>query len=110
MDTTNAKNAVAGLQTKSLLKEAGNAAFKRQDFGKAFELYTDAIAVDEGNHVLYSNRSACAQRLGQCAVAVEDADEAIRLKPDWDKVRSSTCVPAYWLHVLVLGPAGPSTN
>ena len=40
------------------LKKLGNASFQSNDFPQAIEHFTNAIALDESNHVLYSNRSA----------------------------------------------------
>jgi stress-induced-phosphoprotein 1 len=39
------------------LKDAGNEAFRRGGYDEAIALYSEAIAEDPGNHLLYSNRS-----------------------------------------------------
>ena len=52
---------------------------------KAAAAYTKAIKLDQENAVLYSNRSAAFLKLGKVAKAIEDADECIVLKPDWEK-------------------------
>lgn len=36
----------------------GNAAFSAGKFEEAIDLFSQAIAIDSGNHVLFSNRSA----------------------------------------------------
>jgi stress-induced-phosphoprotein 1 len=41
------------------LKEEGNAFFAKKDYLEASIKYTEAIAVDGSNAVLYSNRAAC---------------------------------------------------
>lgn len=40
------------------LKAQGNAAFAKRDFREAIQFFSQAIALDPNNHVLYSNRSA----------------------------------------------------
>ena len=40
------------------LKNKGNAFFSEKKFPEAVAAFTEAIAVDANNHVLYSNRSA----------------------------------------------------
>uniref|UniRef100_A0A060T8D6 ARAD1C28534p n=1 Tax=Blastobotrys adeninivorans TaxID=409370 RepID=A0A060T8D6_BLAAD len=68
------------------LKAEGNAAFAAKDFEKAIELFTKAIeASSEPNHVLYSNRSGSYASLKQFDQALKDAEEAVRIKPDWAK-------------------------
>ena len=44
------------------------------------------IAVDPKNHVLYSNRSAAYLKKDDYDKALEDAERAIEVKPDWPKV------------------------
>jgi len=45
--------------TAEQLKEEGNAFFVKKDFVHAHEKYSEAIAIDGQNAVLYANRSAC---------------------------------------------------
>lgn len=72
-------------QTATQLKEAGNAAFEKSDFEAADRHYSDAIAKDPTLHAIWSNRSATRLKLEQHAAALADAEECIRLKPDWCK-------------------------
>jgi hypothetical protein len=45
--------------TASQLKDEGNALFVKKDYPLAHDRYTEAIAIDGQNAVLYANRSAC---------------------------------------------------
>lgn len=56
------------------------------NFEDAIQKYTDAIALDLANHVLYSNRSAALTKAGRYLEALGDADKTLELKPDWFKV------------------------
>ncbi|XP_063242051.1 stress-induced-phosphoprotein 1 [Bacillus rossius redtenbacheri] len=67
------------------LKEQGNAALQAGKFEEAVRHYSAAIALDAGNHVLYSNRSAAYAKAGRYLQALEDAEKTIELKPDWGK-------------------------
>ncbi|XP_012283788.1 stress-induced-phosphoprotein 1 [Orussus abietinus] len=69
----------------SELKEKGNAALQEGKFDDAIKYYTEAIALDNANHVLYSNRSAAYAKSKQYQLALEDAEKTILLKPDWAK-------------------------
>jgi stress-induced-phosphoprotein 1 len=51
----------------------GNAAFSAGRFEEAVGHFSDAIKVDEGNHVLYSNRSAAHASLKHFGAALDDA-------------------------------------
>jgi tetratricopeptide (TPR) repeat protein len=48
-------------------------------------LYTKAIKLDPTNAVLLSNRSAALLKLKKVTKALEDAEECIRISPDWEK-------------------------
>ncbi|KAL2824798.1 hypothetical protein BDW59DRAFT_147105 [Aspergillus cavernicola] len=67
------------------LKAEGNKAFSAKDYPTAIEKFTQAIALDSTNHVLYSNRSAVYAALSQYENALTDADKAVQIKPDWAK-------------------------
>ena len=47
--------------------------------------FTQAIAIEPGNHVLYSNRSGAYASLKDYDKALEDAERTTELKPDWAK-------------------------
>lgn len=57
---------IAGLQSKGgvwSLQAKGNAAFSAGNYDEAIKYFTEAIALDSGNHILYSNRSAAHVRV-----------------------------------------------
>ncbi|XP_014468444.1 PREDICTED: stress-induced-phosphoprotein 1 [Dinoponera quadriceps] len=67
------------------LKVRGNAALQEGKFDEAVKCYTEAIALDSNNHVLYSNRSAAYAKAEKYKQALEDAEKTVGLKPDWGK-------------------------
>jgi len=67
------------------LKAEGNKAFSAKDYPTAIEKFTQAIALDSENQVLYSNRSAVYSAQHEYQKALEDAEKAISIKPDWSK-------------------------
>ncbi|XP_037036612.1 tetratricopeptide repeat protein 28 isoform X2 [Bradysia coprophila] len=62
-----------------------NAACQNGDFNTAVLLYTDALSLDPGNHIIYSNRSAARLKQGQFSLALQDATKARELCPQWPK-------------------------
>ncbi|CCC70968.1 hypothetical protein NCAS_0G00810 [Naumovozyma castellii] len=74
------------MSTADELKQKGNAAFASKDFTGAIEYFTEAIAASTTpNHVLYSNRSACYTSLKQFQEALNDAQQCVKINPDWSK-------------------------
>ncbi|KZC09105.1 Stress-induced-phosphoprotein 1, partial [Dufourea novaeangliae] len=69
----------------ALLKEKGNTALQDGRFEEAIKHYTDAIALDSNNHVLYSNRSAAYAKARKYEEALQDAEKTVALKSDWAK-------------------------
>ncbi|KAG6956525.1 hypothetical protein JG688_00011382 [Phytophthora aleatoria] len=67
------------------LRQQGNASFKRRQFQEAKELYTQAIQLQNGNHLLFGNRSAACHQLKEYEEALKDAEMAIKLSPKWTK-------------------------
>lgn len=57
------------------LKDLGNKAFAAKDYDKAIDFFSQAIALDPQNHVLWSNRSAAKVGKKEYAAALEDAEE-----------------------------------
>jgi len=66
-------------------KATGNAHFTRGAFDDACEAFTRAIELDSKNHVYWSNRSAAHAGAERWSDALRDAEETIRLRPDWGK-------------------------
>ena len=80
------------LQKSKLLlakKEEGNAAFKAGHHQQAYELYTEALAVDPlsmyTNAKLYCNRALVGSKVGNLEDAIEDCTKAIELDPDYTR-------------------------
>ncbi|MEW5317367.1 MAG: hypothetical protein WDW38_008669 [Sanguina aurantia] len=67
------------------LKAKGNASFSVGDFDEAIEAFSQAIAIDPSNHILYSNRSAAQASLREYELALEDAKKCVELKPEFAK-------------------------
>ena len=67
-------------------KELGNAEFKAGNYEKAITFFTKSIELG-GDHVLYSNRSACHGGMGNWSEALKDAESCIEKAPTWPKVR-----------------------
>ncbi|KAL4897474.1 hypothetical protein BDV59DRAFT_167795 [Aspergillus ambiguus] len=67
------------------LKAEGNKAFSAKDYSTAADKFTQAIAIEPENHILYSNRSAVYSAQGEYQKALDDANKATGIKPDWSK-------------------------
>ncbi|EPS30967.1 Heat shock protein sti1 [Penicillium oxalicum] len=67
------------------LKAEGNKAFSAKDYSTAIDKFTQAIAIEPENHILYSNRSAVYSAQNEYQKALEDAEKAVTIKPDWSK-------------------------
>jgi len=66
-------------------KEMGNEAMAQADYVNAMKWYSQALTFAPKDGALYSNRSFAFLRLGLCSRALADAEEAVRLRPDWAK-------------------------
>ncbi|CAL5989342.1 Stress-induced_protein sti1 [Hexamita inflata] len=67
------------------LKNQGNAAAKAGDLPAAVKCYTEAIAIDPNNHVLYSNRSNIYGQQKNFQAALADAEKCIQINPKFGK-------------------------
>lgn len=69
----------------STLKDEGNKLFKEGKYAEACEKYTEALKHDPKNSVIYSNRSVTHTKLKNYEHALSDAQECIKLNPQWSK-------------------------
>ncbi|KAL4196202.1 hypothetical protein AMTRI_Chr04g182160 [Amborella trichopoda] len=67
------------METAELFKEKGNAAFKRKQWNKAVNFYTEAIKINGESATFYSNRAAAYLELGCFQQAEADCNQAILL-------------------------------
>ncbi|CAH0724925.1 unnamed protein product, partial [Brenthis ino] len=76
-----------GAQSISIeeLKNKGNDCVKDGKYIEAVLHYTQAIKMDPNNYVLYSNRSFAFLKLDQHYLSLQDANETVRLQPQWAK-------------------------
>lgn len=73
------------------LKVKGNECVKDGKYIEAVLHYTQAIKMDPNNYLLYSNRSFAFLKLDQHYLSLQDANETVRLQPQWAKVRYFLC-------------------
>lgn len=73
------------MSTADELKALGNKAIAAKNFDEAVKHFTDAIAIDPSNHILYSNRSAAYASKKDWDNALKDAEKTTEIKPDWPK-------------------------
>ncbi|KAM9788400.1 E3 ubiquitin-protein ligase TTC3 [Neosynchiropus ocellatus] len=86
-------------QGAEILREQGNASFRRHDYSAAVHFYSAAIRFDIQNHVIYGNRSLCYIRQAEYENAAIDGKRAILLKPDWAKGHYRYCEALFhWGH------------
>ncbi|CAM6017087.1 unnamed protein product [Sphagnum balticum] len=67
------------------LKQQANKEFELGNYPKAEKLYSEAIDLNPsgGLHFIYANRSALRLALGEFKAALEDAEEAAKIAPQW---------------------------
>mmetsp|Transcript_99707 Transcript_99707/g.145753 ORF Transcript_99707/g.145753 Transcript_99707/m.145753 type:complete len:342 (+) Transcript_99707:1-1026(+) len=66
-------------------KQRGNKALKEGDVAASYAHYSEAIRLAPDKHELYTNRAAAALRLNKPQEALEDAQTAKRMAPQWPK-------------------------
>jgi tetratricopeptide (TPR) repeat protein len=67
------------------LKAKGNEALQKKDFTSAVKFYSEGIELDPSNHVFFSNRSAAYLALNNFQKALEDADQTLKINPDFTR-------------------------
>jgi len=72
-------------QRAEAFKEKGNRAFGEKRFDEAINMYSEAIKIDNRNHVYFSNRSAAYMGKNMYGQALEDAETCCKLNPKWGK-------------------------
>ena len=66
-------------------KNLGNAEFKKGNYGKAIQYYTEAVAIQPTEQIL-SNRAASYIAIKEYKKALDDCKAAIRINPDFARV------------------------
>merc|ERR1712135_162529 len=69
-------------------REAGNEAFKKQDWAEAKKQYDEAVKRNPTDAKLYSNRAASLTKLLAYPDALRDLDECLKLDPTFIKAYS----------------------
>merc|ERR1719440_2570426 len=66
-------------------RQEGNELFKEGKFPEAIAKYSEAMKRNPKDHVPYSNRAACYQKLMEWQLALKDADTCITMEPTFTK-------------------------
>ncbi|KAG8458108.1 hypothetical protein KFE25_012768 [Diacronema lutheri] len=69
-------------------KDRGNALFKEGKFVDAIGAYSEAMKRNPKDHVPYSNRAACYQKLMEWQLALKDCDKCIDMCPTFVKAHT----------------------
>lgn len=69
------------MSTWEELKELGNSEYKKQNYGAAITIYTDAIALNDDQDMLYANRALCHKAQANYRQALSDLDKALNISP-----------------------------
>eukprot|EP00795_Rhopilema_esculentum_P013731 gene13731-4651_t len=96
-DYRKAKEVYRKIKLLEKTKESGNNAYRNGRFQEAYDLYTQALAVDPCNKVtnakLHSNRANVCEKLNRIEDAIEDCNQAIEYDPKFVKpmLRRAKC-------------------
>lgn len=69
----------------AVFKGRADAAFKERNYRTAYLEYTRAIEATPDNHILLGNRCQTYLKVGKVEQALNDAERAVQLAPDWAK-------------------------
>lgn len=78
-------------------KAKGNEAFKAGKYQEAVQHFSEAIKLNPGDGILYSNRSGAYASMNMYQEALNDAVQCVSLKPDWPKGYSRKGLALYKL-------------
>jgi len=67
------------------LKDLGNASFKAGDMSASIQYYTQAIALDPSNHILYANRAMAYVGLLEWSAVIDDCKTALSYNDKYSK-------------------------
>lgn len=67
------------------LRNKANQKFSERKYEEALELYNQAFSLSPNDHLILGNRSISHLKNGNVQAALEDAELAVSLKPDWAK-------------------------
>ena len=81
-------------------KERAAEHMKREEYAKAILCYTEVIAKDPRDYKVFSNRSAAFARRHMYKEALQDAEMAVCLAPQWAKAYSRKGLALYYLGQL----------
>lgn len=70
------------------LKSEGNRAVAQREYKTAVEKYSEAIKLNPSNAIYFSNRAAAHSGAGDHASAIEDAQQALSIDPEYTKAYS----------------------
>jgi len=76
---------MAEIEDAESLKLKGNKALMANDVDRAIFCFTEALELDDQNHILYSNRAAAYCKKEKWIDAVVDGEKVTQLKPTWAK-------------------------
>jgi len=79
------KNAYVNPEMAEQARQEGNELFKAGKFPEAIAKYSDAMKRNPKDHVPYSNRAACYQKLMEWQLALKDAETSIAMEPTFVK-------------------------
>ena len=79
-------------------KDQANQCFRDGNYEQAIKLYNEILETDENNYSILSNRSAAYIKLNKYDIALNDAINATKLKPDCGKIWGRLGASLYGLY------------